>query len=133
MERNSLKSVVMTVISCSATLAGIAFFLSITATPGLAYMLVFALPLLFAVRLSASRSVRQRPEAARKERLRNIVWIIAAALSVGINIFNYTMRGTKWPFRLPLSGNIMHGTGVIPKRWPQRVWAGKYPACAIIG
>ena len=89
MERNSLKSVVMTVISCSATLAGIAFFLSITATPGSAYMLVFALPLLFTIRLSASRSARQRPEAARKERLRNIVWIIAAALSVGINIFNY--------------------------------------------
>ena len=88
MERNSLKSVVMMVISCSATLAGIAFFLSITATPGLAYMLVFALPLLFAVRLSASRSARQRPEAARKERLRNIVWVIAAALSVGINIVN---------------------------------------------
>ena len=89
MERNSLKSVVMTVISCSATLAGIAFFLSITATPGSAYMLVLALPLLFTIRLSASRSARQRPEAARKERLRNIVWIIAAALSVGINIFNY--------------------------------------------
>ena len=88
MERNSLKSVVMTVISCSATLAGIAFFLSITATPGSAYMLVFALPLLFAVRLSASRSAWQRPEAARKERIRNIVWILAAALSVGINIVN---------------------------------------------
>ena len=23
------------------------------------------------------------------------------------------MRGTKWPFRLPLSGNIMHGTDVM--------------------
>jgi len=56
MERNSLKSVVMTVISYAVTLAGIAFFLSITATPGSAYMLVFALPLLFAIRLSASRS-----------------------------------------------------------------------------
>ena len=81
MERNSLKSVVMTVISYAVTLAGIAFFLSITTTPGLAYMLVFALPLLFAVRLSASRSAQQRPEAARKERLTNIVWIISAALT----------------------------------------------------
>ena len=132
MERNSLKSVVMTVISYAVTLAGIAFFLSITATPGSAYMLVFALPLLFAVRLSASRSARQRPEAARKERLRNTVWTIAAALSVGINIFNYYHARHEMAVS-PLSGNIMHGTDVIPKLWPQRVWAGKYPACVIIG